>query len=406
MNWSKNLQLSIHALTRARWRSLLSASSMSIGITATVLLFGVGGGAERAFRRSLEQAGENQLAISAERTETDALRGEGRNVETLTLADWNAIRGSLDAIERAAPIAMSNFELRRGDRALISTVIGTSPEFQFTNHQLLAAGRFLDEQDLEDRSRVAVIGATIVDELFHGEQALGERILIANSPFVIVGILRSKGLDLTGGNEDDRVLVPVQTAQERLLDVDFLDRIIVQAVSEAELERAEASLRSLLRQRHRIDLESEADDFTIRSQTALRAAIEDSNRSFSRLLAGLAALTLTLASTGLLAVSLLSVKERHGEIGLRLTVGAQPHQVLVQFLAETMMIAFLGAALGLLVGGSGIILGEKWLHWQMTLTWQSLAYPLLIALSTSILFGAYPAWRAARLDPIVALRSS
>jgi putative ABC transport system permease protein len=405
VNWKKNLSLSVQALTRSRWRTLLSASSLSIGIAAVVLLFGVGEGAERAYREALEGMGKNLLSVSAEQSESGALRGTGRQVETLTLADMNAMVDELDCVERAAPMAMNNFDLRYGGRTLNATVIGTTPEFQHTNNQVVAAGRFLDEGDVEGASRVAVIGAYVVRELFFGEQPLGERLLVDGAPFIVVGILEEKGIDATGSTEDSRILIQVRTAQRRLMNVAYLDRIFVQAVSEPALSLAEAGIRSLLRLRHGLDETSEEDDFTIRTQAALLETLEETDRSFSRLLAGLATLTLGLGSMGLLAVSLLSVRERHSEIGMRLAVGALPRQVLLQFLAETVMVSLLGAFAGLLIGGAGIILGEGLIGWQLAMGWEALAYPLLISMAIAIVSGVYPALRAAQLDPIVALRS-
>ncbi len=400
MRLRRNLQLSLRALTRHPWRTLLAASSLSIGIAAVVLLAGAGGGAEREFQEALEEMGKNLLAVSPERGESGPLRGSGRQVETLTLADWRAITGE-PTVERAAPIAMRQLEVRHGKRTLSSTVFGTTPEFRLTNNQRLAAGRFLDRGDVADHARVAVIGAHLVRELFAGEQPLGERMLVAGMPFVVIGILEEKGTDPTGAEQDNRILVPVLTAQRRLLNVDYLDRIFVQAVSKEALGVAEAKIRALLRARH----DASSDDFTVRTQAALLETLEQTDRSFSLLVGGLAALTLGLASIGLLAVSLLSVKGRQGEIGLRLAVGARPRHVFVQFLAETGVVAVLGAAFGLLAGGCGIIVGERLLGWRLALTWQAAVYPFLISLGIAIVFGAYPALRAARLDPIVALRS-
>ncbi len=414
MRLRRGLRLPIAALARHRWRTLLTASSLSIGIAAVVMLLGAGGGAERAFRQALEEMGKNLLAVSPERGESGALRGAGRLVETLTLADWRAISDQLSSVERAAPLVMQQLDLRHGKRTLSSTVFGTTPEFQLTNNQRLAAGRFLDHGDVDDLARVAVIGAHVVRELFAGEQPLGERLLVAGVPFIVVGVLREKGTDPTGAEQDNRILLPIRTAQRRLMDrsvvgPDYLDRIFVQAVSQEALGRAEEAVRALLRARHESAQVSSAtassDDFTVRTQAALLATLDDTDRSFSLLIGGLAALTLGLASVGLLAVSLLSVKERHAEIGLRLAVGALPSQVFLQFLAEAKVVAVLGAAAGLLAGGSGIIVGERLIGWRLALTWQAAVYPFLISLGIAVVFGAYPALRAARLDPIVALRS-
>ena len=405
MNWGRNLKLSVQALARSRLRALLSSSSMAIGIAAITLLFGVGAGAEKAFQQSLEEMGKNLLSVGAQRKESDALRGRSRRYQTLTLGDWRAIMDELPSVERDAPIAMNSFTMRYAGEAVIMTAIGTTPEFQLTNNQRLVAGRFIDDYDLMNNSRVAVIGSEVARLLFLGEQVLGERLLVDGAPFIVIGVLEEKGIDAGGSPQDERILVPVTTAQRRLLGVDYVDRIFVQAVSKEMMDSTMRDVRTLLRARHGLN-DTTADDFTIRDQSGLLATLRQTDRTLTRFLAGTAILTLGLASIGLLAVSLLSVRERHGEIGLRLAVGALPRQVLAQFLSEAVMIALLGAATGLLVGTFGIMVGEWLIGWQLTLSGMGVFYTFLISLVLSLLFGAYPALRAARLDPIVALRGA
>jgi len=384
-------------------RTLLSASSMMIGIAAVTVLFGVGAGAEKAYQAALESMGKNILSVGSQRKKTSALRGSSRRYQTLTMADTRAIMNELDSVERTAPIAMNNFELRYGGKSVNMTVIGTTPEFQITNVQPLIAGRFIDEFDMRDVARVAVIGSQVKKELFKDQPALGERLLVGGAPFIVIGVLEAKGPDPTGTPQDDRILVPVTTAQTRLLNVDHVDRIFVQAVSKPMIEIAMRETRELLRSRHGLGVKT-ADDFTIRDQAATLSTMNKAQQSLSKFLAGIAMLTLGLASVGLLAVTLLSVRERVGEIGLRLAVGALPRQVMVQFLSEAVIISLIGATAGLLVGGIGIIVGAWLLGWNTALTGMGVVNTLSIAIGLSLLFGAYPALRAARLDPIVALR--
>jgi len=384
---------------------VLSASSMMIGITAVSLLFGVGAGAEQAYQAALETMGKNLLSVGSQRKESGALRGVSRRFQTLTMGDWQAISDELDSVALAAPIAMNSFDLRYGGESVTMTVIGTTPEFQITNNQPLTAGRFIDEFDLLDNSRVAVIGSQVQYELFGDRQALGQRLLVAGAPFIIIGVLAEKGADPTGSPQDDRVLVPITTAMRRLLSVDYVDRIFVQAVSKSKISTAINHVRELLRGRHGLPTNT-ADDFTVRDQTAMLATLDKTEQSLSRFLAGIAALTLGLASVGLMAVSLLSVRERHAEIGLRLALGALPRQIMAQFLSEAVIIALIGAAAGLLVAAFGIIVGAWLLDWQLALTGMNVLYTFSISLALSLLFGAYPALRAAKLDPIIALRGA
>ncbi len=404
MRWFRNINLSVRALNQARTRTLLSASSMTVGIAAMFILLSLAAGAEKAFEDALSSMGKNLLAVGSVRKETDALRGQGQRFQTLTLDDWRALSNEVEGVERAAPIAMNNFYLRYGGDATIATVIGTTPEFRYSNVQHPSVGRFIDEFDLRNQSRVAVIGSQIAKELFHGEQPIGERVLIAGAPYEVIGVLQPKGADTGGMPQDDKVLVPVTTAMRRLLNVDYVDRIFVQARSRKLVGTVTSSVRDLLRQRHALDTANQPDDFTIRDQANLVRTVRRSDETMRRFLGGLSALLLALACIGLLAVGLLSVRERHAEIGLRLAVGALPRQVMAQFLSEAAMIAVLGALSGLFVGGIGIILGQWLMGWQMEITGLNTLYTMLIPLGLSLLAGAYPALRAARLDPVHALR--
>jgi putative ABC transport system permease protein len=371
---------------------------MTIGIAALFILLALSSGAEKAFEEALASMGKNLLAVGSLRRETDALRGLGTRYQTLTLEDWRAIRSEVAGVERASPIAMNNFDVRYQGRSSNITVIGTAPDYQYSNAHYPAAGRFLDDDDLRSQARVAVIGAQIAKDLFYGEEPIGERLLIGGAPYEVVGVLQAKGTDAGGIPQDDKIMVPVTTAVRRLLNVDYIDRIFVQAESRSAIPGVMSEISGLLRRRHVLDSVGKPDDFTIRDQAELVRTIRRSDETMQRFLRGLS------SSAGLLAVTLLSVRERHAEIGLRMAIGALPRHVVAQFLGEAVMIALLGALSGLLLGGVGIILGQSLLKWQIQVTGLNALYTMLIPLALALLAGAYPALRAARLDPIHALR--
>jgi putative ABC transport system permease protein len=404
MRWHKNIRFSLRAINRSRPRALLSISGVAIGIAAVAILIGTGAGAERAFQKSLEQLGENLMAVNAARTETDALRGASQLYRTLKIQDWEWIK-SLDSVKRAAPVADAGRTLKVGGITQTFTILGTTPEYKDTKKFNLVAGRFIDQEDLDNHRRVAVIGANVVSDLYFGEWPVGDRVLIGNIPFRIIGILKRKGLNPDGTTDDGQIIVPVSTAQRRVLNTDYLSRIFVQAVSQPAIGVANADITALLRDEHGYDRPNFTDDFEIQDQDSLLATQEQMKGAFGELTFGLAGLALSLGGVGLLAVSLLSVRERYGEIGLRMALGAQPRDILIQFLAESVLLALFGGIIGVVIGDACILIGSKITGWDMVLTWESATYPFLISLCISIVFGAFPALLAARLDPIVALRS-
>lgn len=404
MNWRKNLRLSMNALWRAPWRTLLSASGVAVGIAAVAVVFALGAGARRELEATLELMGRNLLVVNAGSTETGALRGASQRRRTLELADWRAIVGEVPGVERAAPVASRGGRLRAGRRTVVSTVTGSTAELREARRYTVLDGRFIDDDDARERRRVAVVGARLVGELFGGEWPVGETLRIDGAPFTVIGVLERKGAGPDGSDPDDQVIVPVTTAQRRLLNARDLDRIFVQAVSQEAMADVEADVRALLRQRHRLE-PAVADDFVLQDQDALLAAQAETGGAVSRLAAGLALLALFVGGVGLFAVSLLSVRERWSEIGLRRAVGALRRQIAGQFLAETVLVAVVGGLAGLALGGVAIVLGDRWSGWPLAFTWRSVVYPFAVSLGVAVVSGAYPAWRAARLDPIVALRS-
>ncbi len=400
MKWQRNLRLSLRAITRSWLRTLLAVSGVAIGIASVVVLIGAGAGAEAALRQALEQLGRNLLVVNAARAETNALRGQGQRAETLTVADWRAIDREVGGLERTAPVAERTLLARAEGTAVAMRVHGTTAAFRLARNVPLTAGRFIDEDDSLERRRVAVVGRLVVDELFGGESPLGERLFLGGVPFRIVGVMARRGV-FDGANEDEVIVVPLTTAMRRLFNVDCLDRIYVQAASEDALPTARRQITTLLRARHT----ARPGDFSIQDQAAVMRAQQQAGGSLSRVVIGLSALALGLGGVGLLAVSLLSVRERYPEIGLRLAVGGRPRDILLQFFTEAVLISVLGAAAGLAVGVVGIEIGSALTRWPMLLSWQAAVYPFSISVAIALVFGAYPALRAARLDPIRALHS-
>ncbi len=402
MRWSTSLRQSCRALARSGWRTTLSAVGVAVGVASVALLIGAGAGADRALRESLAPLGRNLLVVNAARRESSALRGLGGRGTTLTVEDGLAVAARVPGVSIVAPSVEAPRLATAEGRAVPVRVNGTTPGFQQARSFPLVAGRFLDEEDLRESRRVAVVGAPVVEQLFEGEIPLGESLRIGGVPFRIVGVTRKKGVSSNGANDDELVMVPLTTAMRRLLDVDSLDRIYIQAESEEAVPVVLRGLVELLRRRHGVPAAG-TDDFSVRDQTAIARAQREVSGPLSRVVPTLAALALGLGGVGLLAVCLLSVRERTSEIGLRLAVGGLPREILLQFLAEAVLVSILGGLLGLTVGAASLAAAAALTRWPMALVWQAFVYPFLLSVAIALVFGAYPAWRAARLDPIVAL---
>jgi putative ABC transport system permease protein len=402
MRWLNNLGLSARALSRSRWRTVLSISAVAVGIASVTLLIGAGVGAERALRAALEPLGENLLVVNPARRQTDALRGGGGEGESLSVSDALAMRALAEA-RHIAPIAERQLLASAGGASVPVKVMGTTPSFEQVRNYPLLTGRFIDEEDLKAAERVVVIGALVVENLYGGELPQGETLSIDGVPFRIVGVYRKKGTAPNGSNEDELLIVPLTTAMRRLLDVDYLTRVFVQAESEEAVPRLEDRITRLLRERH--DILDGPDDFSVHDQTALLRSQQQVGGTFRRVVPWLSALALALGGVGLLAVCMLSVRERYAEIGLRLAVGGLPRDILLQFLSEALLISVVGGIVGLGLGAAGIFAGSALTRWPMALSWTAVVYPFGISVAIAMVFGTWPALRAARLDPIVALDS-
>jgi putative ABC transport system permease protein len=381
---------------------VLSINAVAVGIASVTVLIGAGVGAEQALRAALEPLGDNLLVVNPARRQTDVLRGAGGEGESLSVSDARAMRALAEA-RHVAPVAERSVLVSANGVSLPAKVIGTTPSFQEARNYRVLTGRFIEEEDLDAAERVVVIGALVVDNLYGGELPLGEPLIIDGVPFRISGVYRKKGAAPNGANEDEVLIVPLTAAMRRLLDVDYLTRVFVQAESEEAVPRLEAGLTHLLRERH--DILDGPDDFSIRDQSALVRSQQQVGGTFRRVVPWLSALALILGGVGLLAVCMLSVRERYAEIGLRLAVGGLPRDILLQFLSEALFISLVGGIVGLGLGAASISAGSALTRWPMALSWTAVVYPFGISLAVAVVFGSWPALRAARLDPIVALNS-
>ncbi|MFN3752205.1 MAG: ABC transporter permease [Thiobacillus sp.] len=395
-----------HALATHRMRSFLTMLGMVIGVAAVILMLAIGQGAQAMVRSAIESMGSNLFIIMSGASTSGGARVAIGAAPTLTFDDADAIR-DLPDIVAAAPVTPGNAQLIYGGVNWSTSVFGTTPDYRVVRDWATDTGGFFSEADVRSGARVAVIGQVVARELFGDEDPLGKIIRIRQAPFEVIGVLAPKGQSLDGRDQDDLVIVPITSAQQKIFSGSLRNRarfIMAQAVSEQAMDPAESAISELLRTRHRIGAGQE-DDFTVRNLTAIAEAAASTTRIMSLLLGAIAAISLVVGGIGIMNIMLVSVTERTREIGIRMAIGARRRDVLWQFLIEALTLSLIGCAIGL-----GLGIGAAWLVESVAgLPIEVSLLSLLLAVGVSFLigvfFGFYPARRAAGLDPIEALRT-
>ncbi len=398
------------AMGANRLRTFLTMLGMIIGVAAVILMLAFGRGAQESVNKSIADMGTNLLMILSGSTTSGGLRMGMGSTPTLTIEDARAI-AELPSIERASAVMSGTAQLVQGGNNWSSLVYGVTPDYLEVRNWALASGNSFDEAALRSATQVALLGQTVADNLFPGgENPLGKTIRIKNMPFLVIGLLEVKGQSMEGRNQDDAVVIPVTTAQRRLFGTRFrgsVQYIMAQAVSAELAKEAEQEITQLLRQRHQLgdnEQNRKPDDFTLRNLSELAQTAAVAARAFALLLGAIASISLLVGGIGIMNIMLVSVTERTREIGIRLAIGARRRDITLQFLLESILISLCGCLIGLIIGVGGSWLGQRLFDLPVLVTPSSVLLALSVASSIGIFFGLYPARRAARLNPIDALR--
>ncbi|HEV7509181.1 MAG TPA: ABC transporter permease [Thermoanaerobaculia bacterium] len=412
MKLARSLRPALRALAAHRLRVGLALSGVAIGVAAVLLTSALGAGAQREVNGSLEAMGTNLLVVRPAPAKRLVARKEVRGfVTTLTQADAAAL-DELERVDEAMPGMEGTVRVKGGGGSVTATVLGATRAFPRVRRFRLQAGRFFDAEDEAGARRVAVLGARVAERLFGDEPAaslIGRGLRLRGIPFEIAGVLEAKGALADGSDEDNTIVIPIRTALRRVFNVAYLNTVFVTVRDVREpggrdgMNAAQAEIGALLRQRHRLQGPAQADDFAVQDKAKLLSSQRETVGTLTLFVAGLSALALLVGGTGILALMLLSVKERTGEIGLRLAVGARPRDILIQFLAEATALALGGWLAGVALaalGTVGLALGTSW---KVAVPAGALLASLAMALITGLGFGALPARRASRLPPIRAL---
>lgn len=403
MHWRTISGQALRALGRNRLRSALTILGIAVGIGAVVCVVAIGDAGSEQIQLQLLNLGENLVWIEAGSHNVRGVRTGAGGTKSLVMADLAAIQREVPLIKACSPQVDSRVQIVYANQNWQTVYRGVSPEYFQVKRWNIAEGSAFDEAAVEQADNVCVIGLTIRQILFGAEDAIGKTIRIKNVPFTVVGVLEPKGMSGFGSDQDDTLLMPYTTAQRKIAGITWLNDIMCSAESPATVKVAGEQITALLRERHKLRSDQD-DDFNIRNPEEQMQAQLEASRTMTLLLVSVGAVSLLVGGIGIMNVMLVSVTERTREIGVRMAVGATEQQVQMQFLSEAVMLCLAGGAAGVLLGTGGTVLLGQTLGWPMRLSVDALTVAILFSILVGVSFGYYPAQKAARLDPIEALR--
>ncbi len=397
-------RIALRTLFSHRLRTALAALGIVIGVCAVIVMVAIGEGAQREVLSRIQAMGTDLVVVASGQVKVVAGRKrQTGDVTTLTMRDLRAVREEARRILAVAPSQSRKMLVRFETVSATTTIDGTAEEILAIRNLRLRSGRFFSDEENRSLQRVAVIGTTVAGNLFEDRNPVGETVRIGKVGFEVVGVLDEKGTDLVGNDQDDVIFVPVDTALRRLFNITYINSLFIRAKSSALIDEAAAEVTALLRERHRLG--EKPDDFTVQSQTEILKTEEETSQTFTNLLGAVAAISLLVGGVGILAVMLMAIKERTREIGVRRAVGALRRDLLLQFIVESLVLSVCGGATGILLG-IGLAFGAaRFTQWPISLSWPAIALAFFFSAAVGLLFGVYPAAKAARLDPIEALRA-
>ncbi len=396
--------IALKTLFAHKMRTGLATLGIVIGVGSVIVMVSIGDGAQQEVLSKIQAMGTDLVMVTAGQVRIVAGRQrQTGNVTTLTMRDVKAIAEEARSLRSVAPAQGKKMLVKYDALTTSTTVTGTTESILAVRSLGLAQGRFFSDEEDAAIQRVAVIGKTVADNLFAGRNALGEEIRIGRVAFEVIGVLSGKGTDLVGADQDDVIYIPIRTALRRVFNLTYINNIFVQAKGAEYIDRAVAEITDILRERHR--LRNKADDFTIQSQTEIVKTEQETAQTFTQLLSAVAGISLLVGGVGILAVMLISIKERTREIGVRRAVGALKRDILLQFLVESFVLSVSGGLVGVILGVVLAVGAAHFTHWPTALSLPAMMVSFGFAAFIGVLFGVYPAAKAARLDPIAALKA-
>jgi putative ABC transport system permease protein len=406
MDFLQTLKIALRALRTNKMRSFLTMLGIIIGIAAVIAMMAVGSGASYVISQQIASIGSNIILVIPGSTTSGGLRLGSGGSQTLTSDDVRAIMTECPSVSRASGTTRTTSQVVYGNMNWSTLIMGAAPELFDIREWPTVSGRTIGQQDVDGAAKVCLLGQTVADNLFGGDDPVGKIVRIKKIPFTVIGVLERKGQSPQGTDQDDAIFVPLRTAQVKLSRSSFpnsIGAVIVQAKSESLLGKAEEEINSLLKQRHRITNGKEPD-FSTRNLSEILAVAEQSSKAMSLLLGAVASISLIVGGIGIMNIMLVSVTERTREIGIRMAIGARTNDILWQFLTEAVLLTMLGGIIGIILGAGGATVVSSILDWPTLISIQSIVVAFFFSGAVGIFFGFYPARKAAGLNPIDALR--
>ncbi|WP_342975431.1 ABC transporter permease [Phocaeicola dorei] len=404
MNGTNLFKIALRALANNKLRAFLTMLGITIGVASVIAMLAIGQGSKKSIQQQISEMGSNMIMIHPGAEMRGGVRQDPSAMQTLKLENYEKLSEECTYLSGISPNVSSSGQLVAGANNYPSSVSGVSMDYLTIRQLTVEQGEMFTENDIRTAAKVCVIGKTIVDNLFpDGSDPIGKVIRCNQIPFRVIGVLKSKGYNSMGMDQDDVVLAPYSTVMKRLLAQTYLSGIFASALTEEMTEEAVDEITTILRREHKLK-ETDADDFTIRTQQELSSMLNTTTDLMTTLLACIAGISLVVGGIGIMNIMYVSVTERTREIGLRMSVGARGVDILSQFLIEAILISITGGLIGVIIGCGASFMIKAIAHWPVFIQPWSVLLSFLVCTVTGVFFGWYPAKKAADLDPIDALR--